>query len=93
MAKKTQKRIDGTFDKPPAPVRKAADNYVEAVRQKADWLTTMNERKEVLIEMMKEHDIAEIEIDEGEKKIVLSEQNTVKIKSVKQDKKADDQAV
>jgi len=64
-SRRKQTRIEGTFDKVPAPVQKAADEFVEAKRQTAEWRAHMNGRKETLIAVMREHNVLEIEIDDG----------------------------
>jgi len=87
-AKKKQTRIPETFDPVPDEVQDAADDYVEAKREQAAWREKTNGRKELLIEKMREHDVTELDIDDGEKRIVLEEGVKVKIKK-KSDPKPD----
>jgi hypothetical protein len=81
MAK--QKRIEGTYDEVPRPVQDAADEYVRAKRAKANALAKMNARAEELIDLMKEHDIAEVEIDDHDKRLTLSAADKLKIEKKK----------
>jgi len=83
--KDKQTRIPGTFDPVPKEVEAARDEYVEAKREKAAWLVTMNDRRNRLIEMMREHDIERLEIDDGEKILVLEEDWKLRIESKKDD--------
>jgi hypothetical protein len=82
MAKQT--RIPGTFDPIPKPVQEAADEYARAKRSKANALAKMNARAEELIDVMKEHDITEVEIDDGDKRITLTAADKLKIEKKKE---------
>ncbi len=75
-----QERIDGTYDPVPEEVQSAADEYVRAKRKTAEWREAMNGRKEALIDAMVSHDVRELDIDDGEKRIVLEDNRVVKIK-------------
>jgi hypothetical protein len=78
-----QQRIPGTYDPVPEPVQQAADSYVEAKRELAAWREAMNGRRDDLIEVMKANDVQEIDIDDGEKRLVLIDAATVKIQRKK----------
>jgi len=75
-----QERIEGTFDPIPEEVQLAADEYVHAKRKVAEWREMMNGRKETLIEAMTNHDVRELDIDDGDKRLVLDEKLNVSIK-------------
>lgn len=89
MAKKrskkrdTQTRIEGTYEPVPKALQKIADDFVAAKREKQAWLESEKAKREELIAAMQEAGIAEIEIDDGEKKIVLIDATTVKIQAKK----------
>ena len=68
---------------PPKAVRDAADAYASALRRAGNAKGKMNTAKEVLIDAMKKADIKSVDIDEGNKRIALSETDTLKIKKVK----------
>lgn len=85
-APKKQSRIPGSYDPVPKPVQEAADSYVEAKRETAAWREQMNGRRDHLIARMREHGVAELDIDDGEKKLLLVEEDKVKIKAKKQPK-------
>ncbi len=84
MAKKKgelkQTRIPGTSDRIPKAVQDAADAYIKAKRSKAKQLEKMNGCQEVLIELMTKHDIVEIDIDDGEKRLVLEDSSKLSVK-------------
>lgn len=84
-----QTTIEGTQDEVPAEVREAADTYVTAKRSVAKFREKMNDSLADLIEKMKAADVHEILIDDGEKRLILTEKDQVKIKAQKKDKKAD----
>jgi len=78
-----QTRIPGTADPIPEEVQEAADEYVEAKREKAAWNESMNGRRERLIEVMINHGVHELDIDDGEKKLVLVDEHKLKIQAKK----------
>ena len=84
--KPRQKMIEGTCDEPPAEVREAADTYVTAKRSVAKFREKMNEALTDLIEKMKANDVAEMLIDDGEKKLILTVKDLIKIKARKKQK-------
>jgi hypothetical protein len=69
----------------PAPkkVQDAADAYASALRRLGNAKGKLNTARDVLIAEMKGADITVVEIDEGNKRIVLSEKDALKIKKVK----------
>jgi hypothetical protein len=81
MAK--QQMIKGTVDEAPAEVQEAADAYVKAKRATSRNREKMNGALEALVIVMKEHDVAECLIDDGDKRLILSEKDQVKIKVLK----------
>lgn len=84
--KPRQMTIEGTIDEPPAEVRAAADAYVAAKRSVAKFREKMNDALTDLIEKMKAADVWEMLIDDGEKKLILTEKDQVKIKARKKSK-------
>jgi hypothetical protein len=75
---------DGEILKPaPKKVQDAADAYASALRKLGNGKAKLNTAKDVLIDEMKKADCKTVEIDEGHKRIVLSEKDTLKIKKVK----------
>jgi len=92
--KPKQQWIEGTYDPVPDAVQEAADSYVEAKRELASWRELMNGRKRDLIDAMKEHNVSELMIDDGEKKLVLVEDSKLKIETPKkpQDTAAEEEA-
>ena len=87
MAK--QKRIEGTFDPTPADVQEAVDKWLGAKRRMATLRRTLNEWKNTLIERMKEHDLEECEIDDGDKILRLEEDSKLRVESVKKGRDED----
>ena len=87
--KPRQTMIEGTHDEPPADVREAADDYVTSKRNVAKCREKMNNSLADLISKMKAADVREMLIDNGEKKLILTEKDQIKIKARKEDKKAD----
>ena len=87
--KPRQKMIEGTIDEPPADVREAADDYVTSKRNVAKCREKMNNSLADLISKMKAADVREMLIDNGEKKLILTEKDQIKIKARKKDEKAD----
>ena len=88
-AKLKQQLMSGTYDEPPNEVRDAADDYVDAKRAVANHREEMNNFLTDLIEKMKAAEIYEILIDDGEKRLILSEKDQVKIKARKKQKDDD----
>jgi hypothetical protein len=82
----SQQTIPGTADEVPTEVKEAADAYVSAKRKVAKFREKMNAALEDLIEKMKENDIVEILIDDGEKRLTLTAQDKIKIKARKKRK-------
>ena len=80
MGKLKQKMIEGCADQVPAEVREAVDAYLTAKGVVAKNREKMNDALGDLIDKMKEHDVAEMLIDDGEKKLVLTVKDLVKIK-------------
>lgn len=74
-----QRMIPGTADEVPTEVQEAADAYVRSKRLVSKHREAMNGNLEVLIEKMKECDIVECFVDDGEKRLTLTEKDTVKI--------------
>jgi hypothetical protein len=83
MARVKQTLIPGTTDEPPAEVRDAADRYLKHKRDIANCREKMNASLERLIEKMKATDCLEFLIDDGEKKLILTEKDQVKIEARK----------
>ena len=85
-AKPRQTMIEGTIDEPPVEVREAADDYVTAKRKVATFREKMNDALTDLIEKMKAADVWEMLIDDGEKKLILTEKDRIEIKARKKSK-------
>ncbi len=92
-SKPRQTMIEGTIDEPPAEVRDAADTYVTAKRNVAKFREKMNDALTDLIEKMKANDVAEMLINDGEKKLILTVKDLVKIKARKKSKEEADNLV
>ncbi|MCK9569289.1 hypothetical protein M0R72_10160 [Candidatus Pacearchaeota archaeon] len=90
MARQKQKTIPGMVDEVSGEVQDAADAYLEAKRSVGKFLEQMNGNLDVLISKMKEADVTEILIDDGDKRLTLTEKDQVKI--VKRKKAGDDSA-
>ena len=84
--KPRQTMIPGTIDEPPPVVREAADAYLTAKRSIAKFREKMNDALADLIEKMKAADVLEFLIDDGEKKLILTEKDQIKIKARKKSK-------
>jgi hypothetical protein len=87
-----QTRIEGTFDPIPQPVQLAADQYVEAKREVASWRAEMNGRRDHLISTMREYEINEILIDDEEKRIILSQEDKIRIGARKERQEGEEAA-
>ena len=76
-----QKRIEGTFDVVPADLQLKADQYVETLRERQQTQSRESELREEVVALMRAHNIAEIEIDDGEKVLrLVSKGDAIKIK-------------
>ena len=73
----------------PYKVTECAESYVDAKRSVASFRETMNGKREELIELMKEHGLTELPIDDGDKRLILVSDDKIQIKSLKN--KKDDQ--
>jgi hypothetical protein len=82
----SQQTIPGTADEVPAEVKEAADAYVSAKRQVAQYRKKMNAALEDLINKMKENDVVEMLIEDGEKRLTLTEKDQIKIRARKKRK-------
>ncbi|MCK9570863.1 hypothetical protein M0R72_18075 [Candidatus Pacearchaeota archaeon] len=81
MAK--QKSLGDMVPEVPADVQEKADAYAAALRRLGNAKEKKNGCEELLIVAMKDADITEVRIDLGNKRIVLSKKDTLKIKKVK----------
>ncbi len=81
MAKRAkQLKIATVADVVPDVVQDAVDTYVDTLRNRQATQTLEGEHRERVIALMKEHGIERVEIDEGEKDLVLVHNERVKIK-------------
>ena len=80
---RAQTLIPGTVDEAPAVVKRAAAKYLEHKRAVAAGREKMHSARDELIEKMKENDCFEMLIDDGEKRLILSETDTIKIEARK----------
>jgi len=78
-----QKTIGDMVPETPPDVQEKADAYAAALRKLGAAKEKKNGAKEVLIQAMKDADLTEVRIDMGNKRIVLSAKDTLKIKKVK----------
>jgi hypothetical protein len=85
-----QKTIGDTVAETPAEVQEKADAYAAALRALGKAKEKKNTAQEGLIEAMKEHDCLEVLIDMGNKRIVLSAEDKLHIKKVKDSSQDDD---
>jgi hypothetical protein len=77
---KQTKLADGEWEDPiPPPVQAAADAYVEALRAANTAKGEVNSRKQAAIEVMQEHGVKRLKIDEGGKVLTLNEKAVLKI--------------
>lgn len=85
MAKKRGSNQLPTMEDPPEvlEVREAADVYVRAKRLVAKNREKMNGAKEVLIDLMQQHGVTSVKIDDGDKLLELDDSVKVKIKTLK----------
>lgn len=90
MAKQRQTVMDGCEDVVPDEVRVAADKYLANKRAIAKLREKGHDLLDTLIGQMKEHDIVEFLIDDGEKKLILKQKDLVEIKARKKEKKKQD---
>ena len=81
-----QTMIAGTHDDIPEEVQSAAEAYIGFKRAVAKNREKMNAALDALILRMKQADIAEMLIDDGDKKLVLATKDLVKIKARKKNK-------
>jgi DNA-binding NarL/FixJ family response regulator len=86
MGELKQTMIDGCADEVPAEVREAADDYLTAKRAVARNREKMNNSLVDLVVKMKEADVAEMLIGDGEKKLILTAKDQIKIKARKRAK-------
>lgn len=84
-----QTMIEGTCDVIPPEVQEAANAYLKAKRSVANWREKTNNFLAELIEKMKANDVVEMLIDDGEKKLILTERNVVKITARKKQPEAE----
>jgi hypothetical protein len=88
-----QKMIEGTVDEVPKVVQAAADAYLKFKRAIANNREKMNAALDALILRMHEADVTEILVDDGDKRLVLSTKELVKVqKRKKAANDADDDA-
>jgi hypothetical protein len=80
-----QKTMADMVPEAPAEVQENADAYASALRRLGNAKGKKNTAEEVLIQSMRDNDCTEVNIDEGNKKIVLTSKDGLKIKKVKGD--------
>ena len=83
---RNQTLIPGTHDEIPEEVQSAADAYLKFRRAVAHNREKMNAALDALILRMHEADVSEMLIDDGEKKLVLSSKELIKIEARKKNK-------
>ena len=90
-----QKTLGDMVPEVPEDVQERADAYASALRKLGGAKGKLNTAKEVLIQAMKDADISEVKIYSGNKRIVLTAKDTLKIKKVKDrpsDAESDDES-
>jgi hypothetical protein len=85
-AKQVQKRIEGTYDQVPHDVQALADEFMEAKRAVTDNRETMNAKRVDLVEKMQEYDVTELTIDDGDKRLILTNELKLQVKRIKKPK-------
>ena len=80
VAKKRQMKMVDVADVVPDEIQDAVDTYVDTLRSRQATQTVEGEYRERVIALMKEHGIERVEIDGGEKDLVLVHNERVKIK-------------
>lgn len=91
MAKKKkarQKRIPGTYDEVPAEVETLVERYVDTLRERQALQEAENSLRVQLIEAFKEHKLTKVDIDGGEKVLLLVRDSSASLK-IKAKKKAE----
>lgn len=88
MARKVQQTIP-EMDVPEV-VKQAAEDYLKPKRGIAKLREKMNAALERLIEMMNEHEITEMLIDDGDQRLILCSKDLVKITKRKKADGSDD---
>jgi hypothetical protein len=78
-----QKRLEGVEDECPEAVATAAESYLKFKRATAAAREKANGALDVLIEQMKTAGLKQIKVDDGEKRLVLSSKDLVKIQKLK----------
>lgn len=86
----TQTRIEGTYDPPVPEVQEAAEEYVDLLYGRMRTQEMENAARDRLVELMKEYDVKEVELDGYEIKRQHIEQDKVKVKKVKVEEPEDD---
>ena len=96
MAKKRVQDADSTpvqrplnpewEDKPPEVVAEAVDTYLRAMRQKNKFTEQTRNAKDRALELMKEHGIEKLRIDEGKQWLEVEHKDNLRTRKVKIEK-------
>jgi len=78
MARQT--KIPGTFDEVPQAVQEKADEYVKVLRARQSRQAKEGTLRAELLELMHEHSIERIELDDEKDLVLVSKGEAVKIK-------------
>ncbi len=89
MAKAAQTLIPGTTADVPESVQDAADKYLKQKLINQKSREQMNGALESLIHEMREADVTEMLIDDGDKRLILDSKDCIKIQARKKDEKED----
>lgn len=85
----SQKQFEGEGfpDPPPAEVREARDDYLDAMREATKASSKKGDRHLKLIEVMQAHGIDRVRLDGENKFFELAEEHKVKMKTVPKDQR------
>jgi cell division protein ZapA (FtsZ GTPase activity inhibitor) len=73
-------------DRPPEVVAEAVDGYLRAMRQKNKFTEQTRVAKERALELMKEHGIEKLRIDEGKQWLEVEHKDNLRTRKVKLEK-------
>ena len=84
MSKQTT--IHEVYPEPPKAVTEAAATYLKHKRGVASGREKMNSARDALIEVMRENDVTEMLVDDGEKRLTLTSEDKVHVEARKKAK-------
>lgn len=75
-----QQRIEGTFDPVPEEVQDKVDSYVAALRKRMKFQKEEDTLRSEVIDLMKEHKLERVPLDDDDEKQLVLEHGADKIK-------------